>query len=51
MLFFKSSAQLEQSAHVLQAASLDPRVYEGWRKRLTSARKRAERLVGRPARW
>ena len=45
------TAQLEQSARVLQGASLDPRQYGGWRKQLRSARKRAERLVGRPATW
>ncbi|WP_324649591.1 glycosyltransferase family 2 protein [Georgenia sp. H159] len=45
------TAQLEQSARVLQTASLDPRAYAGWRRRVTSARKRARRLVGRPARW
>ena len=43
--------QLEHSARVLQGASLDPRTYRGWRRRLTSARKRVERLAGRPARW
>lgn len=42
------TAQLERSARVLQAASLDPRAYTGWRRRLTSARHHAGRLVGRP---
>ncbi len=45
------TAQLVQSAHVLQAASLDPRAYTGWRNRLTSVRRRARRAVGLPARW
>ena len=45
------TAQLERSARVLQSASLDPRTYTGWRKKLTSARRRVERLAGRPARW
>lgn len=30
------TAQLEQSARVLQSASLDPRDYEGWRRKLKS---------------
>lgn len=45
------TAQLERSARILQAASLDPRQYRGWRKRVKSARKRTERLMGRPSRW
>lgn len=44
-------AQLQQSALVLQTASLDPRAYTGWRRRWSSARRRARSLVGRPARW
>jgi len=45
------TAQLVESARVLQSASLDPRAYEGWRRKLSSARKRAQRLVGGRARW
>ena len=44
-------AQLQRSAEVLQGASLDPRAYDGWRRRLSSARRRARRAVGLPARW
>ena len=44
-------AQLEQSALVLQTASLDPRDYQGWRRRLANARRRLQALTGRPARW
>lgn len=45
------TAQLVQSAHVLQMASLDVRAYSGWRRKLTSVRKRAQRVAGKPARW
>ncbi|WP_191280112.1 glycosyltransferase [Nocardioides flavus (ex Wang et al. 2016)] len=45
------TAQLEQSALLLQTASLDPRTYSGWRRRAISLRRRARRLVGLPARW
>ncbi|TNC17131.1 glycosyltransferase [Georgenia sp. 311] len=45
------TAQLERSARVLQAASLDPRAYVGWRRKVSSARKRVARLAGRPAKW
>lgn len=45
------TAQLVQSARVLQSASLDTRAYEGWRRKLTSARRRAQLLVGGRARW
>jgi glycosyltransferase involved in cell wall biosynthesis len=44
-------AQLRRSAEVLQSASLDPRSYVGWRRRLRAVRHRAARLAGRPARW
>ena len=43
--------QLKQSAVVLQSASLDPREYAGWRAKRRSIRRKAARLVGRPARW
>lgn len=43
--------QLRQSAHVLQTASLDPRSYGGWRRKLRAARNRLRRLTGRPATW
>lgn len=45
------TAQLQQSAVVLQSASLDPDSYQGWRRRVTSVRRRARALVGRPATW
>lgn len=44
-------AQLQQSALILQTASLDPRSYEGWRAKLVSARKRLARVFGIPSRW
>lgn len=43
--------QLIQSAAILQSASLDPRVYAGWRARVKGVRRRLRRLVGRPAGW
>ncbi|QDB80229.1 glycosyltransferase [Georgenia wutianyii] len=45
------TAQLERSARVLQAASVDPRAYVGWRRKVSSARKKVARLAGRPAKW
>ncbi|WP_207947700.1 glycosyltransferase family 2 protein [Occultella glacieicola] len=45
------TAQLVQSAAVLQSASLDPRVYGGWRKKVKSAQKRLRTMTGRPAQW
>lgn len=45
------SAQLKQSALVLQTASLDPRTYTGWRRKLKSVRRRARMMSGRPATW
>ena len=45
------TAQLEQSARVLQSASLDPRDYEGWRRKLKSMSRRIRRATGRPAKW
>ena len=45
------TAQLVQSAEVLQSASLDPRAYAGWRKKVKSAGRRLRTLTGRPARW
>ncbi|MPV38767.1 glycosyltransferase [Georgenia subflava] len=44
-------AQLEQSALVLQSASLDPRAYVGWRRKWRDIQRRAAALAGRPARW
>ncbi|TDE07497.1 glycosyltransferase family 2 protein [Jiangella asiatica] len=44
-------AQLEQSAYVLQTASLNPNAYRGWRRRAKAVRNRVQRLVGRPATW
>ena len=44
-------AQLQQSAFVLQTASLDPRVHAGWRRRWLGVRRRVRSLAGRPARW
>lgn len=43
--------QLRRSAHILQTASLDLRVYSGWRAKRTSLRRRLQRLAGRPAQW
>lgn len=45
------TAQLVQSAVLLQTASLDPRDYQGWRRTLSNARRRARGLFGRPAKW
>lgn len=45
------TAQLVQSAAVLQSASLDPRAYSGWRRRLTGLRRRVRSATGRPATW
>jgi glycosyltransferase involved in cell wall biosynthesis len=45
------TAQLQQSAVVLQSASMDPRSYSGWRRRWSSLRRRARSVAGRPARW
>lgn len=45
------TAQLERSARALQSASLNPREYSGWRNHIKSARRRAVRLLGRPAKW
>lgn len=45
------TAQLVQSAHVLQAASLNPDTYSGWRGKLRSTRRRLRAALGRPARW
>lgn len=45
------TAQLVQSAEVLQGASLDPRVYSGWRRRVTGLRRRVRSATGRPATW
>lgn len=45
------TAQLIQSAQVLQAASLDPRAYSGWRAKVRSGRRRLAMATGRPARW
>jgi hypothetical protein len=45
------TAQLQQSALVLQTASLDPRSYAGWRRKARSLRKRFQRARGRPAQW
>ncbi len=44
-------AQLRRSAEVLQSASLDPRTYGGWRRKLRSVRNRWARRRGKPARW
>ena len=43
--------QLRHSAHLLQSASLDPRVYSGWRAKARAARRRLAHLTGRPVRW
>lgn len=45
------TAQLRQSAIILQTASLDPRTYAGWRRRLKALRRRIQVATGRPATW
>ena len=45
------TAQLRQSALVLQTASLDPRVYAGWRRKAKSVKRRIRMASGRPAKW
>ncbi len=45
------TAQLVQSALVLQSASLDVRTYSGWRRRWTDLRRRARAVRGAPATW
>jgi hypothetical protein len=43
--------QLEQSAVVLQGASLDIRSYQGWRRRVKSLRRRLARIRGGATPW
>jgi hypothetical protein len=43
--------QLEQSAVVLQGASLDIRSYQGWRRRVKSLRRRLARVRGGATPW
>ena len=43
--------QLQRSAMLLQTAPIDPRYYGGWRQKVTSVKRRAAALSGRPARW
>ncbi|RIQ25259.1 glycosyltransferase family 2 protein [Jiangella rhizosphaerae] len=43
--------QLRQSAYVLQAASLNPNAYRGWRRKAKAVRNRVKRLAGKPATW
>ncbi|WP_207632383.1 glycosyltransferase [Occultella kanbiaonis] len=45
------TAQLVQSGVVLQSASLDPRAYGGWRAKVTSAKRRVAKQLGRSAKW
>lgn len=45
------TAQLKQSALILQTASLDPRVYGGWRRKTKSLKRRLRMATGRPATW
>ncbi len=45
------TAQLQQSAFILQTASLDPRTYTGWRRRAKRLHRRALSLAGRPPGW
>ncbi|WP_052308047.1 glycosyltransferase family A protein [Nakamurella multipartita] len=45
------TAQLQQSAIVLQTASLDPRTYSGWRRKLKLVSRRIRLAMGRPAKW
>lgn len=44
-------AQVRRSARSVQAASLDPRDYQGWRIRGRNLRARARRLAGTKAHW
>lgn len=43
--------QLRRSAVILQSASLDPRHYVGWRKKLKSVNRRFAALTGRRRQW
>lgn len=43
--------QLERSALTLQTASVDPRTYRGWRRRLRNLSRRALTRLGRPVTW
>lgn len=45
------TAQLVRSALVLQTASLDPRMYTGWRNKVRSVRRRVQSALGQPAQW
>jgi hypothetical protein len=44
-------AQLQRSAAVVQAASLDPRDHVGWRARAGRRLRRLRRITGRPVQW
>lgn len=45
------TSQLERSAILLQSASLDLRMYQGWRRKVRSVRRRLNLALGRTARW
>lgn len=45
------TSQLVQSAILLQSASLDLRMYDGWRRKLRSVRRRINLALGRTAQW
>ncbi len=45
------TAQLVQSALILQSSSLDPRSFTGWRAKARAARYRAARVLGRRSQW
>jgi glycosyltransferase involved in cell wall biosynthesis len=45
------TAQLKQSAIVLQSASMNPNAHTGWRRKVKGVRRRLRSLTGRPAQW
>lgn len=45
------TAQLVQSAHLLQRSPVDPRYYSGWRAKLRNARRRVRKALGVRGGW
>lgn len=43
--------QMQRSAMLVQAASLDPRAYSGWRSKRRALARRVQRLSGRASTW
>jgi hypothetical protein len=43
--------QIKRTAHADQAASIDPRYYQGWRLKLNHGRKRVRALLGDKRKW